>query len=104
VFLFSAEERKLIPSAGGEALYHEYYAVSTIAAKLRSDADKFGEEVLERRSDAWCRLLATFRAVHGGIRHDLLDIPAYGGSLFDPDRFPFLEGRALGTRWQESLC
>ncbi|MEG3977257.1 restriction endonuclease [Microcoleus sp. herbarium8] len=101
VFLFSAEERKLIPSAGGEALYHEYYAVSTISAKLRSDADKFGEEVLERRSDAWCRLLATFRAVHGGIRHDLLDIPAYGGSLFDPDRFPFLEGRGRGTRWQE---
>lgn len=101
VFLFSAEERKLIPSAGGEALYHEYYAVSTISAKLRSDADKFGEEVLERRSDAWCRLLATFRAVHGGIRHDLLDIPAYGGSLFDPDRFPFLEGRVRGTRWQE---
>ncbi|MEG4874314.1 Eco57I restriction-modification methylase domain-containing protein [Microcoleus sp. CZ3-B4] len=101
VFLFSAEERKLIPSAGGEALYHEYYAVSTISAKLRSDADKFGEEVLERRSDAWCRLLATFRAVHGGIRHDLLDIPAYGGSLFDPDRFPFLEGRGRGSRWQE---
>ncbi|MEG3990817.1 restriction endonuclease [Microcoleus sp. S28C3] len=101
VFLFSAEERKLIPSAGGEALYHEYYAVSTISAKLRSDADKFGEEVLERRSDAWCRLLATFRAVHGGICHDLLDIPAYGGSLFDPDRFPFLEGRVRGTRWQE---
>ncbi|CBN55043.1 MULTISPECIES: Eco57I restriction-modification methylase domain-containing protein [Kamptonema] len=101
VFLFSAEERKLIPSAGGEALYNEYYAVSTIAAKLRSDADKFGEEVLERRSDAWCRLLATFRAVHGGIRHDLLDVPAYGGSLFDPDRFPFLEGRVRGTRWQE---
>ena len=102
VFLFSAEERKLIPSAGGEALYHEYYAVSTISAKLRSDADKFGEEVLERRSDAWCRLLATFRAVHGGIRHDLLDIPAYGGSLFDPDRFPFLEGRALRTEWKET--
>ncbi|MEG5059159.1 restriction endonuclease [Microcoleus sp. A2-C5] len=102
VFLFAAEERKLIPSPGGETLYQEYYAVSTIAAKLRSDADKFGEEVLERRSDAWCRLLATFRAVFGGIRHDLLDVPAYGGSLFDPDRFPFLEGRALGTEWKSA--
>jgi len=100
--LFAAEERKLIPSPGGETLYQEYYAVSTIAAKLRSDADKFGEEVLERRSDAWCRLLATFRAVFGGIRHDLLDVPAYGGSLFDPDRFPFLEGRALGTEWKKA--
>lgn len=102
VFLFAAEERKLIPSAGGETLYNDNYAVSTIAAKLRSDADKSGEEVLERRSDAWCRLLATFRAVFGGIRHDLLDVPAYGGSLFDPDRFPFLEGRALGTEWKKA--
>ncbi|MCT7953082.1 restriction endonuclease [Ancylothrix sp. C2] len=104
VFLFAAEERKLIPSAGGETLYNDNYAVSTIAAKLRSDADKFGEEVLERRSDAWCRLLATFRAVFGGIRHDLLDIPAYGGSLFDPDRFPFLEGRAPATDWKSTAA
>ena len=29
-------------------------------------------------------------------------LPAYGGSLFDPDRYPFLEGRAQGTRWQSS--
>ena len=48
--------------------------------------------------DAWARLLATFRAVHGGIHHQDLLMPAYGGSLFDPDRYPFLEGRAPGTR------
>ena len=28
-----------------------------------------------------------------GVNHDRLTLPAYGGSLFDPDRFPFLEGR-----------
>ena len=50
--------------------------------------------MLERRYDAWCRLLAAFRAVYGGVQHDRLRLPAYGGSLFDPDRFPFLEGRA----------
>ena len=26
-------------------------------------------------------------------------MPAYGGSLFDPDRYPFLEGRSMGTNW-----
>ena len=26
-------------------------------------------------------------------------MPAYGGSLFDPDRYPFLEGRGMGTNW-----
>jgi hypothetical protein len=38
--------------------------------------------------------------VHGGIEHDLAAIPAYGGDLFDPDRFAFLEGRASGSAWQ----
>lgn len=92
VFLFSAEERGLLLL--GEPLYDQNYAVSTLRAQLRETADQQGEEVLERRFDAWCRLLATFRAVHDGIHHDRLNLPAYGGSLFDPDRYPFLEGRS----------
>ena len=47
-----------------------YYAVSTLRAQLRETADQHGEEVLERRYDAWSRLLATFRAVYGGVEHD----------------------------------
>lgn len=74
--------------------------VSTLREQLQQRADKEGEEVLERRYDAWCRLLATFRAVYGGVQHDTLQLPAYGGSLFDPDRFPFLEGRMSGTSWE----
>ena len=99
VFLFCAEERQLIPSVGTE-FYQANYAVSTLRESLRSYADRHGEEILERRSDAWCRLLATFRAVYAGVDHDVLYLPAYGGSLFDPDRFPFLEGRAAGSDWQ----
>ncbi|HWR65236.1 MAG TPA: type IIL restriction-modification enzyme MmeI, partial [Bellilinea sp.] len=91
VFLFSAEERGLLLL--GDPLYDQNYAVSTLRTQLRETADQQGEEVLERRFDAWCRLLATFRAVHDGIHHDRLNLPAYGGSLFDPDRYPFLEGR-----------
>lgn len=91
VFLFSAEERGLLLL--GDPLYDQHYAVSTLRAQLREIADQYGEEVLERRFDAWCRLLATFRAVYSGIQHDRLRLPAYGGSLFDPERFPFLEGR-----------
>ncbi len=48
-----------------------------------------------------CRLLAIFRAVYGGIGHEALRLPAYGGTLFDPDRFAFLEGRVLGSSWQQ---
>lgn len=100
VFLFCAEERGLLLL--GDPIYDQHYAVSTLREQLRSHADLHGEEVLERRSDAWCRLLATFRAVYGGIFHDTLQLPAYGGSLFDPDRFSFLEGREQGTHWQET--
>lgn len=104
VFLFCAEERKLLLL--GEPLYDQHYAVSTLAAQLRETADKHGEEVLEFRTDAWCRLLTTFRAVFGGIEHDRLRLMPYGGGLFDPDRFPFLEGRRRepGRTWRNQVA
>jgi hypothetical protein len=100
VFLFCAEERGLLLL--GDETYDANYAVSTLRALLREEADRVGVEVLERRQDAWARLLATFRAVHGGIEHEALRLPALGGSLFDPDRFPFLEGRPAGMSWHDS--
>jgi hypothetical protein len=33
------------------------------------------------------------------VNHQDLMLPAYGGSLFDPDRYPFLEGRPRESRW-----
>ena len=100
VFLFSAEERELLLL--GDPLYDQFYAVSTLVAQLQETADQHGEEVLERRLDAWVRLLATFRAVYGGLKHERLTLPAYGGNLFNPDRFPFLEGRPSGTTWHDT--
>jgi hypothetical protein len=100
VVLLCAEERKLLLL--GEPIYDQNYAVSTLRSKLREDKERLGDEVLERRHDAWARLLAVFRAVFGGIEHETLRLPALGGSLFDPDRFPFLEGRATGTSWRST--
>jgi hypothetical protein len=99
VFLFCAEERELIPSKPFP-VYEQNYSVCTISRQLRELADQHGEELLERRYDAWQRLLAAFRAVYGGLQHNDIHIPAYGGSLFNPDRFPFLEGRKPGTTWR----
>lgn len=100
VFMFCAEERKLFPLDDG--LYSGNYAVSTLCQNLQETADLHGEEILERRKDAWHRLLAVFRAVHGGIQNDRLPMIAYGGNLFDPDRYPFLEGRRPGTSWHDT--
>jgi len=101
VFLFCAEERELIPSKPFP-VYEQNYSVSTISKQLRELADQHGEELLERRYDAWPRLLAAFRAVYGGLKHDDVHIPAYGGNLFNPDRFPYLEGWKKGTSWKDS--
>jgi hypothetical protein len=94
VFLLSAEERGLLLL--GDERYEANYAISTLRIQLRKES----EEILERRWDAWSRLLAIFRAVFGGIEHENLRLPALGGSLFDPDRFPFLEGRAKDSDWR----
>lgn len=91
VFLLCAEERGLFLL--GDPLYDSAYAVSTLRAQLAEEADTYGEDVLERHSGAWHRLLATFRMVYAGAHHENLSLPAYGGSLFDPDRFAWLEGR-----------
>jgi hypothetical protein len=102
VFLLAAEERDLLLL--GDPLYDQHYAVSTLRSQLREQADTWGEEVLERRNDAWCRLLATFRAVYWGMQHDRLQLPAYGGDLFDPDKFPFLEGREGNSSWKNQAA
>lgn len=94
VFLLSAEERGLLLM--GDPRYEANYAISTLRLQLRANSD----EILERRQDAWSRLLSVFRAVYGGIDHDSMRLPALGGSLFDPDRYPFLEGRAKGSSWK----
>ena len=100
VFLLAAEERGLLLL--GDPLYDSHYAISTLRSQLRERADREGLEVLERRWEAWSRLLATFRAVYAGVEHPRLRMPALGGSLFDPDRFPFLEGRLPGSRWRKT--
>jgi len=96
VFLLSAEERDLLLL--GDERYEANYAITTLRRQLRETS----EEILEKRWDAWSRLLALFRAVYGGVDHQTMRLPALGGSLFDPDRFPFLEGRAKGTFWTET--
>ncbi|WP_316227962.1 Eco57I restriction-modification methylase domain-containing protein [Bradyrhizobium sp. SZCCHNR3015] len=94
VFLLSAEERGLLLL--GDRQYEDNYAVSTLRGQLRLEAD----EIQERRWDAWSRLLSLFRAVFAGVDHGSMRMPALGGSLFDPDRFPFLEGRSKGSNWK----
>ena len=94
VFLLFAEERRLLPS--DDALYDNSYSVSRLVEQLERRAAIAGEQTLEHRTGAWHRLLALSRGLHGGVAHQDLRLPPYGGGLFDPDRYPWLEG-ATGT-------
>jgi len=92
VFLLFAEERRLLPS--DDDLYVAAYSVGRLVEQLEADEALAGSQALEYRTGAWHRLLATGRALHAGVAHEDLRLPAYGGGLFDPDRFPWLEGRS----------
>jgi len=89
VVLLAAEERRLLPA--DDPIYSASYSILNTRDQLERDAMRDGIETLEKRHAAWHRLLATFRAVHAGIEHDRLRLPAYGGSLFDPSRYAFLD-------------
>ncbi|MDI9940322.1 N-6 DNA methylase [Rhodococcus sp. IEGM 1351] len=87
VFLLFAEERGLLPT--GE-LFEQGYGISRELARLVARESEESEEALDATSLTWHRLLATSQALYSGASFEGLRMPAYGGSLFDPTRFPFL--------------
>jgi len=94
VFLLFAEERALLPA--DDAVYEAGYGIGRLVDQLEQTQTLAGEQALEHRTGAWHRLLAVTRALHAGVAHEDLRLPAYGGGLFDPDRYPWLEGRQAG--------
>ncbi|WP_406351738.1 Eco57I restriction-modification methylase domain-containing protein [Streptomyces sp. NBC_00658] len=89
VFLLFAEECGLLPA--DNEVYAKSYSARFLRAELKSRADAEGEASLEHTTAAWHRLIALFHAVHGGVQHPDLELPAYDGSIFDPEKYPWLE-------------
>ncbi|MFD3586347.1 Eco57I restriction-modification methylase domain-containing protein [Streptomyces sp. NPDC058683] len=94
VFLLFAEERGLLPS--DNELYTQAYSASRLAEELERRARETTEEDLEQTRAGWHRLIALFNAVYGGVDHPKLTMYAYDGSIFDPNTYPWLEGRGTG--------
>ncbi|MGW4051430.1 Eco57I restriction-modification methylase domain-containing protein [Streptomyces sp. NPDC004779] len=92
VFLFYAEERGLLPS--DNPVYAQSYSARFLRDELKQRAAADGEDSLEHTTSAWHRLIALFHAVHGGVDHPQLRLPAYDGSIFDPRTYPWLESRS----------
>ncbi|MEW2400408.1 type IIL restriction-modification enzyme MmeI [Streptomyces sp. NPDC046862] len=91
VFLLFAEERGLLPS--DNELYAQAYSASRLAEELERRARETTEEDLEQTRAGWHRLIALFNAVYEGVDHPKLTMHAYDGSIFDPNAYPWLEGR-----------
>lgn len=96
VFLLYAEDEGLMPD---DEVYQRHYAVSGLYEKLREDAGSY-PDTMDQRYGAWASLLSLFRLVYdgGGAYEEYL--PARHGQLFDPDEYPFLEGRPQGTQYE----
>jgi hypothetical protein len=89
VFVLYAEDRGLVSS---DPTYTNHYSVSGLFERLRSEAGRF-PDTMDQRFGAWAQLLTLFRLVYEGGQHAELKIPPRKGYLFDPRRYPFLEGR-----------
>ncbi len=76
-----------------------YYSVIGLFERLREDAGRY-PDTMDQRYGAWAQLLTLFRLIYDGGRHGGLKLPARKGYLFDPDRYPFLEGRPQGSTRQ----
>ena len=97
VFLLYAEDRDLLPSSSDpqlRALWESGYSVKALYARLLAD-EALNPDTMDARRGGWGQLLAVFRLVHDG-HPDW--VARRGGKLFDPDVFPFLEGREEGAR------
>lgn len=90
VFLLFAEERGLLPQG---RLFAMGYGISEELDALGARAREEGTEALDATNLTWHRLLATSQALFYGAAFEDIRLPSYGGSLFDPSRFPFLSAR-----------
>jgi hypothetical protein len=93
VFVLYAEDRDLLSS---DPIYSNYYSVTGLFNRLREDAGRH-PDTMNQRYGAWAQLLTLFRLIYEGGQHGDFRLPARKGYLFDPDRYPFLEGRTSAT-------
>ena len=108
VFLLYAEDRGLMVE---DEVYTRHYSVTGLFDKLRNDHGR-NPDTMDQRYGAWAQLVSLFRIVHDGAHAEvekqvdgkikteiLFHLPGRRGYLFDPDRYPFLEGRPFGSRY-----
>jgi hypothetical protein len=100
VFLLFAEERDMLPE---DEVFLRFYSLAGLYERLREDTALY-PDAMDDRFSAWAQLLVLFRMIYDGAESGSMRLPKRHGVLFDPDRFPFLEGRASGASRQPDEC
>ena len=93
VFLLYAEERDMLPQ---DETFLRSYSLAGLHERLREDAALY-PDTMDQRYGAWAQLVALFRMIYDGAEAQGMCLPPRHGVLFDPNRFPFLEGRRYGS-------
>jgi N-6 DNA Methylase len=89
VFILFAEDRGLLSA---DPIYTNHYGIGGLFERLRADDARYPGN-MDERFGAWAQLLTLFRLIYDGGSHGpKFDLPARRGYLFDPARYPFLEG------------
>jgi hypothetical protein len=96
VFVLYAEDRGLLPA---DPIYVNSYSVEGLFERLREDASRYPDN-MDQRYGAWAQLLTLFRLIYDGAKYGTTRLPARQGKLFDPDAYPFLEGRPYRSHRQ----
>jgi hypothetical protein len=96
LFTLYAEENGLLPH--GNVTYDRAYGVLHLLTELE-ETRRLAPEKLKHSYAAYARLLASARLLHDGSIDPDIRIAAHGGQLFDPNRYPLLEGRAKNGEW-----
>src|SRR5271166_6474013 len=104
VFLLYAEDRDLLftrdnKKGNSDSIYDTYYSVIGLFQRLREEAGRY-TDTMDHRYGAWAQLLTLFRLIYDGARHGVMKLLPRKGYLFNPDRYPFLEGRSPGSTRQ----
>jgi len=93
VFVVYAEDRGLLSS---DPIFANNSSLTGMFERLRADDGRY-PDTMDQRYGAWAQFLTLFWLVHEGRSHGDFRIPPRHGYLFDPDRYPFLEGRNRGA-------
>jgi hypothetical protein len=90
VFTLYAEDHALLPV--DSEIYYANYGLLGLFERLREDNARYAD-TMSQRFGAWAQLLTLFRLLHDGASHGAFHLPPRQGRLFDPDAYPFMEGR-----------